>query len=597
MSFSDEGIELDISNQCVLIGSNNTGKSNLLRYLLELTTLNMGPLFTPEAKRKWENTIVTRDKRWQFVETNVIKAQILIEYKISNVKKFRWFSLVHTNGFNSYSLSRSYSRRCAPPKKYIHNNDLLTFLFFRRMLDSLRYLTTHRNPYTIKSLTNLNEFDGNETSKMLDWLFHHNDTNNVTIPFTESLKKWMKDLFKEELQFYNIGDENSKIIVETRYGKHDFELKNMGTGVAQTLMILTLCFYYKIRKKDLIMLIEEPETNLHPSALAILYEIIQSEFSNFQVIITTHSNILLDKNFTKWSIMRVIRNNKGLSSIYPCITEKNKLDILDDLGVKASQLLLSNLVIWVEGPSDIYYIRSWINSSKYKHALEESIHYSFAMYGGTNIKNHSIALDKHRSEELVNIINLSKKAIVIFDKDNRNDNNKKDGIKSIIEEAKQNENILLWETEGKEIENYVPKHLMLKVIKLEGIKSKEHLGIEVTPSKNITGKFKSDIGFQSFFKNIYKLDKQDLNQVISNRVSCKICTKTIYGCHGCKDKRKKECNEIKKEVYQKIEEKMVQKKVKIAKAVGFRWTKASYQIKLEKKIEKIIKFIEKANGI
>ncbi|MCU5181212.1 ATP-dependent nuclease [Bacillus toyonensis] len=595
MSFDHAGIEIDIDNHFVIIGPNNVGKSNLLRYLLELTELYTGVFINSETDTRWKGLVVTRDKRWQFDANNIVKADMLIEYKSTKKIQYRWISIIHDKNKTDYFMSKSYLKNCSVPKKFQNKNNLITFLFIKRILQSITYLTTDRNPYQMNNKNNSNKFDGNTTFNMLDWLFH-NDDYSITQDFLDKFDRWMNILFGEIMQFYSIRDDISKIIVETPSGQHNYELKNMGSGVAQALMLLTLCFYSKVQKKDLIILIEEPETNLHARALANLYRILEGEFSDFQTIITTHSHILLDKNYSKWSIARVMRNKQGISSIQTGITEKDRYEILDDLGVKASHLLLSNLTIWVEGPSDIYYIRNWINKLDYKGVLEEDIHYSFAMYGGSNIKNHSTGLSKLRVDELVKIINFSQYAIVVFDKDNRNDKNKKEGIQRIINEADQNENIMLWETDGKEIENYVPKALMLKVLKLKGIKSENHSKVSVAPLKNIQGKFKNDIGFQVYYSDMYKLDKKDLNKVISKRVNCKNCSLyTDYGCAKCKDRRKKESGNLRKEIINKIQDKMVQKKVEISKNVGKRWNSSHSSKKLVAKLQEVVDFIKKAN--
>ena len=38
-----------------------------------------------------------------------------------------------------------------------------------------------------------------------------------------------------------------------------------------------------------------------------------------------------------------------------------KKGCLDDIGIKASDILQSNGIIWVEGPSDRIYINKWID--------------------------------------------------------------------------------------------------------------------------------------------------------------------------------------------------------------------------------------------
>ena len=55
--------------------------------------------------------------------------------------------------------------------------------------------------------------------------------------------------------------------------------------------------------------------------------------------------------------------------------------VLDDLDVRASDILLANSVIWVEGPSDRLYINRWIELWE-NGALKEGIHYQCMFYAG-----------------------------------------------------------------------------------------------------------------------------------------------------------------------------------------------------------------------
>lgn len=54
-------------------------------------------------------------------------------------------------------------------------------------------------------------------------------------------------------------------------------------------------------------------------------------------------------------------------------------EIKSRIGVKASDLLQSNCVIWVEGPSDRIYIKKWIELFD-GHNLEEGLDYQFIYY-------------------------------------------------------------------------------------------------------------------------------------------------------------------------------------------------------------------------
>ena len=86
---------------------------------------------------------------------------------------------------------------------------------------------------------------------------------------------------------------------------------------------------------------------------------IEDEFPELRV--TTHSNVAIDLfgNCPDAQILKVC-NDGYKSTVETVMTDEAKRNLLDDLGVKASDLLQANCAIWVEGPSDRIYIKKWL---------------------------------------------------------------------------------------------------------------------------------------------------------------------------------------------------------------------------------------------
>ena len=134
-----------------------------------------------------------------------------------------------------------------------------------------------------------------------------------------------------------------------------------------------------------------------------------------------------------------------------------KRGCLDDLGIKASDLLQSNGIIWVEGPSDRIYINKWIDlwsSGKYK----EGMNYQCVFYGGRLLSN--ITCDEKNIDNLINLINVNKNSIILIDSDKTSQTKRINDTKKRIKEEYEKNKQLCWITSGKEIENYVPKMII-----------------------------------------------------------------------------------------------------------------------------------------
>ncbi|WJI48406.1 AAA family ATPase [Mesorhizobium sp. C089B] len=150
--------------------------------------------------------------------------------------------------------------------------------------------------------------------------------------------------------------------------KGDIRLSQSGSSLKSVFIILaTLRLVPLINNIDwsnVVLSLEEPENNLHPSLLRRLLNFLARErdVRKFCLIISTHSPIGIDWS-TKRSDTQIIhiKHNGVSASAKVAIGYGSGRDILDDLDIRASDILQANGVIWVEGPSDRIYLNRWID--------------------------------------------------------------------------------------------------------------------------------------------------------------------------------------------------------------------------------------------
>lgn len=239
-------------------------------------------------------------------------------------------------------------------------------------------------------------------------------------------------------------------------------LSKSGSGLKTVIMVLVFMLLIpKIEGNTLgeyVFGFEELENNIHPALLRRLMQYVykMSLDHEFTVFITTHSNVLIDQ-FSKQidaQILHVIHEN-GYST---CSTSKTYIEhtgILDDLDVRASDLLQANGIIWVEGPSDRIYINKWIelwSNGKYK----EGTHYQCIFYGG-RLLSHLNCDDPFLANETISILNVNRNSIIIIDSDKRSKQARINDTKRRLVSEFENRYAIAWVTKGKEIENYIPK--------------------------------------------------------------------------------------------------------------------------------------------
>ncbi|MFA7326777.1 MAG: AAA family ATPase [Candidatus Kapaibacterium sp.] len=292
-----------------------------------------------------------------------------------------------------------------------------------------------------------------------------NSLNKIIEPDIKFNKIRVQENDKKMLEIYLSDQRNNSI-----------PLSKMGSGIKTVLLVL-YCLVVKpelenIDESEYVFAFEELENNLHPSMLKRLLQFIieYSKIHSTYFFITSHSNIVIDVfgNNENSQIIHLI--NDGISSqAKTVLSSTDKKDILNDLGVKASDILQSNGIIWVEGPSDRNYINAWLkaNNSLYK----EGIHYSIMTYGGRLLASFE-AKSEWINEKLIPILNINTNAFVVMDRDGSEvDSQLNITKKRIVNEiGEQN----CWVTQGREIENYLSASIIVKWLKSKNIRTPKY---------------------------------------------------------------------------------------------------------------------------
>ena len=269
-----------------------------------------------------------------------------------------------------------------------------------------------------------------------------------------SLRNHWHSLIRNSQQLRNnnlweiyFGDANGKSIA----------LSKMGSGIKTVLLVLLNLVVRPVienkNRNSYVFAFEELENNLHPSLQRRLYNYIRnySENNSSYFFLTTHSNVVIDAFGTdKHSQIIHVINDGDKSSSTTILSYNGTKEILNDLGIKASDILQSNGVVWVEGPSDRNYINRWIEILAPD--LKEGLHYSIMFYGGRLLSNLSFDFEWF-NREVIPLLKINRNAFVILDRDGKTMNAKINETKKRITEEIGEGNS--WITKGREIENYL----------------------------------------------------------------------------------------------------------------------------------------------
>lgn len=261
-------------------------------------------------------------------------------------------------------------------------------------------------------------------------------------------------------------------------GKGRVPLSQSGSGLKTIIIVLIYIHLVPVVNKkplsDFVFGFEELENNLHPALqrrlLSYLRKITESHGCIF--FLTTHSNVEIDL-FSKDKLAQILHvTHDGITAAVRTVkTYIENRGILDDLDVRASDLLQSNGIIWVEGPSDRIYLNRWIELWS-NGKLHEGNHYQCVFYGG-RLLAHLSSEEPELVEEGVSILRANRNCAILIDSDKRAQQARlNDTKRRILAEVSDNGGFS-WVTKGKEIENYIPANAIVAWKNRQGIKQVE----------------------------------------------------------------------------------------------------------------------------
>lgn len=268
---------------------------------------------------------------------------------------------------------------------------------------------------------------------------------------------------------------NSKWEVQLVNENGKIPISNSGSGLKTILLVLiklfletreTTNYNFEPLLTNTVFIFEELENNLHPAIQRNLFEFLYqwAKENNSQIFLTTHSTVPINMfsgrdNVTLTHIKK--ENNQIITNSALSFIENEY--ILMSLGVRASDILQSNAVIWVEGPSDRIYINKWIELYS-KGTLKENIHYQILFYGGRLLSHLTGKVDE--SNELIQLFRANLHSIIVIDSDKTDSKKRINQTKLRIKKEFMQNQAIVWITQGKEIENYLSRNIFNKVYKV-----------------------------------------------------------------------------------------------------------------------------------
>lgn len=382
--------KIEITNYNVLIGPNNEGKSNILKGLVTALSLattgdykqsRRGGGFSRNYSFSEDRYNWFRDIPYEKRDKEDTKTKFTLEFDFSPVEKGLFKKEIGSTLKTTLSLKLQLAYKLSDctyeiimpgkaKKTFSANQDKIAAFIKDRIdfqyipcirtedlvyqvIDQLLQRALENNPSYSKALEKLQQI---QTPILQQIQQESLLTIKDFIPEVKSISIEKNNSFREFNRRPNIQIDDGTIT----------SIEEKGDGI-KSLIAISLMRYAvsNSTNKNLIILIEEPESHLHPKAIHGLRQVLIDLSQKYQIIASSHSQLLIDK----LNVRNNILVQKGGAEHATDIRK-----IRDVLGVEVSDnLVAANFVILLEGLSDIRFLEKILTEkSRYYTQLKHS---------------------------------------------------------------------------------------------------------------------------------------------------------------------------------------------------------------------------------
>jgi len=176
------------------------------------------------------------------------------------------------------------------------------------------------------------------------------------IDYFESTETEQVDFWHDFNEAFGSGVDGKLVPIKRKMffeeGRRRYPFHYVGGGYQSWCLIA-----WQLVDQDAILLMEEPESSLHPQLAKTIFHSIRTYSESNQIFLTTHSTVFLDQcDFDEiWHLMR----SDGVTKPVRIQDIDNLREMALLLGVRPSDVLMSNSILFVEGPADRIVIHAW----------------------------------------------------------------------------------------------------------------------------------------------------------------------------------------------------------------------------------------------
>jgi len=405
-AIGSEPVVIDLDDIVVLVGANNTGKSSILRaYEVAMNTgSKMGLLKIDDFPNREVNqnalpevevhTIISENKPGQQWVCDIGNGEMLIRerwrWSSPNIEpKRQGFNVQDNDWSDAVPWGAPNVANAYRPKPHVID----AFALPEEQAEEISKLISNIINDKLKSIKSSNNTtDKTDYELLIEKIIAFQSsvalaTKDEITKIEQSISEYLAQVFHNYVIKIDVRPEEN---VEKTYspfkespimkmgpdGEFLSSVATQGSGTRRTLL-WTALKYISESSKDIgdrphVLLIDEPEICLHPSAIRaarkVLYDLPKTNI--WQVMVTTHSPIFIDLSYDNTTIVRVDRSNdnaiKSTTLYRPksanlSENDKKNLKLLNICDPYVHEFFFCDRIIVVEGDTE-YTVFSWLKN-------------------------------------------------------------------------------------------------------------------------------------------------------------------------------------------------------------------------------------------
>ncbi len=340
---------VELGNINIICGKNNSGKTTVLEALCDDKCFAIGKkvdsvdwlieLFQPQAD-KYTNPSPSNSIHWlrKYIEGLIQENTV-------------WFSDDHENITRKMLKSKNDDPYLRSYSQDIFNFEPMLNGFFKKPKEFFNpvLIPPKRQP-EFQSTVNLNQEITPAGNGIINKLFFlkNQDLDSVDYKVYKTIYETFYEITGSK--FNVVPNKSNQINLFYNTDKNWIPASDSGLGLSDVLIIVSMLNVLDHN----VFLLEEPENHLHAEYQKRLLKYLSSIKSK-QFFITTHSPVFLDSKAVD-KIFYCTNNGEILLS-----DQTSKSEIINSLGYSVTENLVADLIVLLEGPTDIPVIQEMLN--------------------------------------------------------------------------------------------------------------------------------------------------------------------------------------------------------------------------------------------